>query len=171
MFFWTELCQIEAALDQSLEFCRRQHVDSFAHEVVYFLVPESPQGCSRFVTINLLFRHFSSRTLESSRHRIDVFCEIMARSPHPSSAGSISCIDWQRLLPENLLLFTSLRASILPAIGCQRTWFTSSISLGRQVLSNHGSSGPYRRKRVFQPLPGMVCTQLFSLPAGALGPK
>lgn len=29
-----------------------------------------------------------------------------------------------------------------------------SISLGRQVLSNHGCSGPWRRRITFQPLPG-----------------
>ena len=34
--------------------------------------------------------------------------------------------------------------------------FTSSISLSFQVLSNHGSSGPYSRNSMFHPLPGMV---------------
>jgi len=46
-----------------------------------------------------------------------------------------------------------------------------SISPGRQVLSNQGCSGPYSRNNVFQPLPGLVCNQLASLPAGAFGPK
>ena len=50
-------------------------------------------------------------------------------------------------------------------------YLTSSISPGRQVLSNHDSNGPYRRRSMNQPLPGIVCTQLFSIPAGALGPK
>lgn len=49
--------------------------------------------------------------------------------------------------------------------------FTNSISPGRQVLSNQGCNGPYRRSSVFQPLPGIVCTQLLSLPTGARGPK
>jgi hypothetical protein len=49
--------------------------------------------------------------------------------------------------------------------------YIGSISPGRQVLLNHGSSGPYSRKRVFQPLPGIVCTQLASLPAGTFGPN
>ena len=35
-------------------------------------------------------------------------------------------------------------------------YFTSSSSLGRQVLSNQGSSGPYIRRRMNQLLPGMV---------------
>ncbi len=35
-------------------------------------------------------------------------------------------------------------------------YFTSSISPGFQVLSNHGSSGPYNRRIVNQPLPGTV---------------
>ncbi len=52
-----------------------------------------------------------------------------------------------------------------------RPYLTSSISPGRQVLSNQGSSGPYSRRIMNQPFPGIVCTQLFSLPAGALGPK
>jgi hypothetical protein len=43
--------------------------------------------------------------------------------------------------------------------------FTSSISPGRQVLSNHGSSGPYRRSKVFQLLPGTVWIQLRHLTA------
>ncbi|KQU96014.1 hypothetical protein ASD00_19875 [Ensifer sp. Root31] len=42
---------------------------------------------------------------------------------------------------------------------------------GRQELLNHGSSGPYRPRIMNQPLPGIVCTQLFSIPAGAFGPK
>ena len=45
------------------------------------------------------------------------------------------------------------------------------MSSGRQVLLNQGSSGPYRRRIVNQALPGIVCTQLVSLPAGAFGPK
>jgi hypothetical protein len=49
--------------------------------------------------------------------------------------------------------------------------YIGSISPGCQVLLNQGSSGPYSRKRVFQPFPGIVCTQLVSLPAGAFGPK
>ena len=49
--------------------------------------------------------------------------------------------------------------------------FTSSISLGRQVLFNHGSSGPYMRRITNQLLPGTVCSQLFSLPAGGFGAK
>ena len=57
----------------------------------------------------------------------------------------------------------------------QVSWYRdqgcNSISPGRQVLLNHGSSGPYRRRIMNQPLPGIVCTQLFSMPAGALGPK
>ena len=40
-----------------------------------------------------------------------------------------------------------------------RNYFTNSISLGRQVLSIHGSSGPYMRKMVNQLLPGTVCNQ------------
>jgi hypothetical protein len=49
--------------------------------------------------------------------------------------------------------------------------YIGSISPGRQVLLNQGSSGPYSRKRVFQPFPGIVCTQFASLPEGAFGPK
>ena len=45
------------------------------------------------------------------------------------------------------------------------------MSPGRQVLANQGSSGPYRRRMVFQPVPGTVWTQLVSLPTGGLGPK
>jgi len=48
-------------------------------------------------------------------------------------------------------------------------YFTRSKSPGFHDLSNHGSSGPYRRSRADQLLPGMVCTQLPSLPAGAAG--
>ena len=46
-----------------------------------------------------------------------------------------------------------------------------SISPGRQVRLNHGSSGPYRRRIMNQVWPGTVYTQFDSLPAGALGPK
>ncbi len=46
-----------------------------------------------------------------------------------------------------------------------------SISPGRQVLSNHGSSGPYSRNMTNHPLPGMVCIELASLPGGGFGPK
>ena len=56
-------------------------------------------------------------------------------------------------------------AGVPPLQGC------NSISPGRQVLLNQGSSGPYRRRIMNQPLPGIVCTQLCSMPAGALGPK
>src|SRR5271165_5418611 len=49
-------------------------------------------------------------------------------------------------------------------------YFTCSISPGFQVLSNHGWSGPLRRRMVFQPLPGTVCTQL-AWPAGVAGPN
>src|ERR1700716_611490 len=49
--------------------------------------------------------------------------------------------------------------------------YIGSISPGRQVLLNQGSSGPYSRKRVFQPFPRIVCTQFASLPEGAFGPK
>jgi hypothetical protein len=45
------------------------------------------------------------------------------------------------------------------------------MSLGRQVLSNQGSSGPYSRKIANQPFFGTVAIQLASLPAGAFGPK
>src|ERR1019366_5083523 len=50
-------------------------------------------------------------------------------------------------------------------------YFWSSISPGRHVLSNHGSSGPYSRRIMNQPFLGMVWIQLCSSPAGALGPK
>ena len=46
--------------------------------------------------------------------------------------------------------------------------FTNVISPGFQVLSNHGSRGPYARKSVNQPLPGLVSVQLASLPLGAV---
>jgi hypothetical protein len=49
------------------------------------------------------------------------------------------------------------------------TYFTNSISPGRQVLSNHGCSGPYRGSSTKKLLPGMVSTQLLSLPLGAVG--
>ncbi len=49
--------------------------------------------------------------------------------------------------------------------------FTSSISLGRQVLSIQGCSGPYMRSMANQLLPGTVANQLPSLPCGALGAK
>jgi len=49
--------------------------------------------------------------------------------------------------------------------------YIGSISPGRQVLLNQGSSGPYSRKSMFQPFPGIVCTQFASLPKGAFGPK
>ena len=57
------------------------------------------------------------------------------------------------------------------AVRANRNHGCGSISPGCQVLSNQGSSGLYRRKRVFQPVPGMVWIQFDSLPAGALGPK
>src|ERR1700733_4471845 len=49
--------------------------------------------------------------------------------------------------------------------------FANSISLGRQVLFSHGSNGPYMRRITNQLLPGMVCSQLSSLPVGAFGEK
>jgi len=49
--------------------------------------------------------------------------------------------------------------------------FTSSISLGRQVLSIQGCSGPYTRSMANQLLPGTVANQLPSLPCGAFGAK
>jgi len=52
-----------------------------------------------------------------------------------------------------------------------RTQLTTSNSPGFHVLSNHGCSGPPRRRRTFQPLPGTVCTQLVSCPFGAVGPN
>jgi len=48
---------------------------------------------------------------------------------------------------------------------------TCSISLGRQLLSIHGCSGPYMRRMVNQLLPGTVCSQLPSCPLGACGAK
>jgi hypothetical protein len=47
----------------------------------------------------------------------------------------------------------------------------SSNSPGRQVWSNHGSSGPYSRSTMNQPFPGTVWIQFSSRPAGAVGPK
>ena len=48
---------------------------------------------------------------------------------------------------------------------------SSSISPGRQVLLNHGSSGPYMRSSMFQDAPGIVCTQFLPSEANGLGPK
>lgn len=39
---------------------------------------------------------------------------------------------------------------------CSEYQFTSSISPGFQLLSNQGSSGPYKRSNTFQPFPGTV---------------
>jgi hypothetical protein len=60
--------------------------------------------------------------------------------------------------------------------GCCSGWryraqVTSSMSLGRQVLLIHGSSGPYIRRMGNQLLPGMVSSQLSSSPSGGLGAK
>jgi hypothetical protein len=49
-----------------------------------------------------------------------------------------------------------------------KAYSTNSISLGRQVLLIHGSSGPYTRRIVNQPLLGTVSSQLPSLPWGGL---
>jgi hypothetical protein len=49
---------------------------------------------------------------------------------------------------------------------------TGSISLGRDGLVKHGSSGLYRRRITSQPLPGIVCIQLPRFtPSGWVGPK
>ena len=50
------------------------------------------------------------------------------------------------------------RHKVVHRTGCfqAKYYFTSSISLSFQVLSNHGSSGPYNLKSMFQPLPGIV---------------
>ncbi len=51
-------------------------------------------------------------------------------------------------------------------------YFTTSISLGRQLLSKNGSSGLYSRRMVNQPLSGIVWIQLPRFtPAGCFGPK
>jgi hypothetical protein len=60
--------------------------------------------------------------------------------------------------------------------GCCSGWryraqVTSSMSLGRQVLLIHGSSGPYIRRMGNQLLPGTVSSQLSSSPSGGLGAK
>jgi hypothetical protein len=36
--------------------------------------------------------------------------------------------------------------------GKEANWIQTVASLGRQVLSNHGGSGPYSRRVVYQPL-------------------
>ena len=63
------------------------------------------------------------------------------------------------------------RTVTITAFSLERAYQIRSISPGRQVLSNHGSSGPYSRNTTNQPLPGIVCTQLVSFPEGASGPK
>ncbi len=50
-------------------------------------------------------------------------------------------------------------------------YFINPISLGRQVWLIHGSSGPYIRRIVNQLLPGIVWSQLPSLPPGGFGAK
>ncbi len=62
-------------------------------------------------------------------------------------------------------------ADSLPAPGTFLIHSTNSISPGRQVLSIQACSGPYMRRMMNQLLPGMVSSQLSSLPSGALGPK
>ena len=47
--------------------------------------------------------------------------------------------------------------------------FSRTISGSRQVMSNHGSRGPYRRRSGHHDLPGSVGIQLDSLPSGAVG--
>ncbi len=56
-----------------------------------------------------------------------------------------------------LLRFSRRHSAVAePVDSWQRCYFTSSISFSFQVLSNQGSSGPYSRNSIFQPLPGMV---------------
>ena len=51
-------------------------------------------------------------------------------------------------------------------------YLTRSISLGRQLLSKKGSSGPYSRRITNQPLPGIVWIQLPRFtPSGCFGAK
>src|SRR5215210_3743066 len=51
----------------------------------------------------------------------------------------------------------------------RRHSFLRTISGSCQVMSNHGSSGPYRRSSGHHDLPGSVGIQLESLPSGAVG--
>src|ERR1700722_13505749 len=69
---------------------------------------------------------------------------------------------------ELVLNIELLLALLFPSVS---GYFTNSISLGRQVLFNQGSRGPYMRRITNQLFPGTVCSQLFSLPAGAFGAK
>lgn len=73
------------------------------------------------------------------------------------------------------IIALSMRAGVLltsaRSFGERLLYSIRVISPGRQVWSNQGSSGPYSRRIVFQPLPGTVCSQLLSLPSGASGPK
>ncbi len=46
--------------------------------------------------------------------------------------------------------------TVLPGWARAASYSTNSISLGRQVLSSQGSSGPYMRRMMNQLLPGMV---------------
>ena len=55
-------------------------------------------------------------------------------------------------------------------LGVEFHYFTISISPGSQVLSSQGFNGPHIRRIVNQLFPGMVSSQFFSLPFGALGP-
>src|SRR5271170_400080 len=89
---------------------------------------------------------------------------------------SVIAILRQLLFARDLHSFVN---PLLMAFLLHRPWFLSkrlnyllsSSSPGCQVLSNHGSRGPYSRKITHQPFPGTVCTQLPALPAGAVGPK
>lgn len=77
-----------------------------------------------------------------------------------------------RANPRALLIVANCFRALRARVGTwRRRYFTSSISPGLQVLSNHGSSAPYMRNTVFQPLPGTVWTQFDSLPGGGFGPK
>jgi len=51
------------------------------------------------------------------------------------------------------------------------SYSTGSKSPGFQLLSNHGSRGPYSRSSTLNPFPGMVWIQLPSCPLGASGPN
>jgi len=59
------------------------------------------------------------------------------------------------------------RSAVPESRVCQLGW----IFPGRQVCSNQGSRGPYRRRMGNQLLPGMVCSQLASACAGGPGPN
>ena len=87
------------------------------------------------------------------------------------TAGKMPALRIMIYFPNITGLSDQRRRSLLAGHSYECFYSTNSISPGRQVWSIQGCRGPYTLQATNQALPGMDCSQLFSIPLGASGLK